>query len=473
MTAKPNETTDASKQPSMPIDTSEIDNSLAELQPPKYRPIDISFFSYQDRKSTQLVGNTNEELAIQGKHNWNSFDLKRVLYVNSLCLNATGYSEGDEAEISFVDPFNQSETRIGSKFSNGKFSFDVQQFIKGFGLRPQSKWMSMSSTKLVSVELFGLEPREFKDIIHSFNNLNELKSQIQDDCKHYNELAVGAEKRASEFDAAINSKQKKSDSITATLDALQEKLDSQNKAIEATEKELESRKQQLSQVQSTLTQLDDQVEKKSEDRKQINAEVANASAQLSELKRDIYLFPSEIAGYSRQGTRNIWAYLVMSLVPFAILGAVTQRLFWNSENLLRFFVDHPQTPITSYLISRMPYAAVSVAILTICYAILHKLLAEIININRRKQELHKISIIATDVSFASQHGLTLTDEQSYNLRTETKMEFLKEHLKQNLSDEYSYGPAKGLGAKLMEFAKQRLEKNIEDDEADKPNGSKT
>ena len=192
----------------------------------------------------------------------------------------------------------------------------------------------------------------------------------------------------------------------------------------------------LSEKQTTISTLEDQIEKKIVERKGLNEEVARANSRLSELKSDIHLFPSEIAGYVKQGARNIWLYVALSAIPFAVICPVTYKLFDNSERLLNAFLSDPKLPIIDYLLSRLPYAAVSIVILTVCYTIMHKLFAEIITINRRKQDLYKISIVATDVSFASQQGLTLDEEVLYNLRTQTKMELLKEHLRQHLSEDY-------------------------------------
>jgi hypothetical protein len=162
--------------------------------------------------------------------------------------------------------------------------------------------------------------------------------------------------------------------------------------------------------------------------------------QLRELQDNIHLFPTEIAGYIGQGTRNIRFYAALCAIPSLLIFIVTYKLFANSERMLSFFTSNGNIGIIDYLISRTPYVSVSAAVLAVCYTVLHRLISEIISINRRWQDLFKISIIATDVSYASQDGMNLTDEQRYNLRTQTKMEMLKEHLRLHLGKEYSYDP---------------------------------
>ncbi|MGN7293337.1 hypothetical protein [Rhizobium sp. SAFR-030] len=44
--------------------------------------------------------------------------------------------------------------------------------------------------------------------------------------------------------------------------------------------------------------------------------------------------------------------------------------------------------------------------------------------------------------------MDLTDDERYELRTQTKMELLKEHLRQNVGEEYTYSPGKAFMEKL-------------------------
>ncbi len=203
------------------------------------------------------------------------------------------------------------------------------------------------------------------------------------------------------------------------------------------------------------------MEKKTGERKLINDDITNAENKLDELRRDIHLFPSEIAGYIKQGSRNSYLYALLCIVPLGIMIAVTYKLFSNSELLLKFFLQANHPSIVEYLLSRAPYVAVNAVILTVCYTILRLLLIEIIAINRKKQDLHKVSIIATDVSFTSLQGLSIDKETAYHLQTQTKMELLKEHLRQHLSDDYSYGAHDNGINRLLEVARKKFDLRIE------------
>ena len=301
-------------------------------------------------------------------------------------------------------------------------------------------------------------------MIKSFDNLSELQENAGQIYQSTLSRTEQAQQDYESINTSIVEAQTNSNDVKKDLDSL---LDEKTKLVDSVgvlQKELESLHRTQADRSNSIAQIEDQIEVKTLERKALNQDVSAAEAELSHLKSDIHLFPSEISGYVKQGARNIWLYLAICAVPFVVIVAVTNKLFTNSENLLKLFFDNPNVPIVDYLISRLPYAVVSLAILTVCYTIVHRLFAEIISINRRKQDLFKISIIATDVSFASQQGLLLSEEQSYNLRTETKMEMLKEHLRQHISEDYVYGSSGSILQKVMEAAKSRLEKIEESDD---------
>jgi hypothetical protein len=191
------------------------------------------------------------------------------------------------------------------------------------------------------------------------------------------------------------------------------------------------------------------------DRREINSDISGRQIELRELKNNINLFPTEIAGYVKQGTNNIRLYAGICTVPLIIIGLVTNRLFSNSERLLNFFLENNKIGIVEFLISRTPYVIISASVLFVCYSILYRLISEIININRRRQDLYKISIIATDISYASQDGMQLSDDERYELRTQTKIEMLKEHLRHHMSESYSYSPKKNYANRLLAILLKR------------------
>jgi len=59
-----------------------------------------------------------------------------------------------------------------------------------------------------------------------------------------------------------------------------------------------------------------------------------------------------------------------------------------------------------------------------------------VKINHQRLSLTKISIIAKDVAHASEAGLDLSDEDLFKLRSDLKMQLLRDHMKEYISKDF-------------------------------------
>lgn len=403
--------------------------------------IDLSFFSHKSRRSTALIGNVAEDGYIKGRKVWLDFDLREVVYITTIRVHAGGYESYHEMELSFIPYLGAEERNLSATFSDGEFIFSVNDFTKGFGLRPPETGF-FKTAKITKVEVSGIEKEHVTGMVRFAQNADREIKRVEDSLSKYFTRAQKAyeelQSRQQSIDELDETIEEKSEEIRS-LDIQRQELSRTNKktqediAVATTVIEEQTKREEA--IQQTIGQLIDE-------RKELNSQISHMTSQLRELKANINLFPTELAGYVKQGTRNIRLYAALSLAPIGIIIYVTYRLFSNSERLLDAFQTLGQVNIVDFLISRLPYVVVSATILGICYKTLIALIAEIISINRRRQELFKVSIIASDVSYASQDGMFLTDDERYELRTQTKMELLKEHLRQNVGEEYAYSPGK-------------------------------
>lgn len=435
---------------------------------PPDRDIDISYFSHKSRKSTRLIGAADEDDAMRGRREWLSFDLNEPIYLTSIKVFATGYDEHHEMELSVVDALSGDEVKEKRSFGGQGFSFEPKRFATGFGLRPDSTFFK--SSYLTKIEVRGIELAHFSDVINIYENIQRERIKIEEGLKAYLDRARAAnadyeskEGLVAELDEKIEASESQVESLNEQLDDLNKQRNDLLKKIEISSSVERERSERVQSIEIDINNLND-------NRKSLSAEISKSEAELRELKNNINLFPTEIAGYVSQGTINIRLYFWLSFIPVAIIGFVTYRLFANSERLLSFDITDGNTSIITYLLSRSPYVIVSATVLGICYSLVRGLVAEIVNINRRRQEIYKISIIATDVSYASQDDLELDDEQRYDLRTQTKMELLKEHLKMNLGDDFSYSPKleylRKLGSAMRKQTSRKSDKIEEETDAE-------
>jgi hypothetical protein len=419
------------------IDTSGL-AEIATAKMPSPKDIDISFFSHRTRKSTRLVGNLSDDHSIRARKEWLSFDFEEVIYITNITVFATGYEDYHEMEMSFVDNINGGTRSLVNRYNGESFSFDIKRFISGFGVCPTQPWFK--SAKINRIQVQGIEQESFFDVINVMDNLAQEKDRIEKGLSAYLERAKTShaetqknQNKIEEQREKIEDENHRYEEISNKILEAQNRLDTIRKNIEISGSVEKTGNERVESINIDISSLN-------EKRRTISLNISEMEKQLRELQDNIHLFPTEIAGYIGQGTRNIRFYAALCAIPSLLIVIVTYKLFANSERMLSFFTSNGNIGIIDYLISRTPYVSVSAAVLAVCYTVLHRLISEIISINRRRQDLFKISIIATDVSYASQDGMNLTDEQRYNLRTQTKMEMLKEHLRLHLGKEYSYDP---------------------------------
>ena len=150
------------------------------------------------------------------------------------------------------------------------------------------------------------------------------------------------------------------------------------------------------------------------------------------------MFPTEISGFVSQGAANIRWYMFLAGLPIMIIGLVASDLFSKASELSHIENLPGNISVWEVLIARFPYVVVCGAILASSYKIARIFIGEIIRINEQRLNLTKISIIAKDVSGASEDGLSMDDAARYEHRTHLKMDLLRSHLKGYLADDYCY-----------------------------------
>lgn len=443
------------------LDKSNFDAVATGAIPPD-REIDVSFFSYKNRKSTRLISNNSEDGAMRARREWLGFDLHEPVYITTIKIIASGYEDYHEMELSLIDALTGDEYKEKRRYSGGVFQFEPKRFVKGFGLRPDESWSFTKSQYINKIEVRGLEQKSFFEVVQIYENMTREKLKIEESLTRYFERAKKAEQeigksesKLQELAVDVQKEEENISTLRSTILALSKERDELNKRIESGASIEKERNERVQAIEIGIENLNSK-------RKDINSRIQEEERKLKEIKDNIDLFPTEISGYVGQGTRNIKLYAWFSLVPVCIIAYVTYRLFANAERLLNFDISGSPYDILKYLLSRSPYVIVSATVLGICYSIVRSLFFEVVAINRRRQELFKVSIIASDVSFASQRGIELTPEQLYDLRTQTKMELLKEHLKVNLGEDFVYSPGSDFSRKLNLIANNR---DISDDQA--------
>jgi hypothetical protein len=126
------------------------------------------------------------------------------------------------------------------------------------------------------------------------------------------------------------------------------------------------------------------------------------------------------------------------MAPFVVvLCAIAYKMYNNAVDLSVVY-KQGDIDVWSIFITRLPYVVVSVAIIQSCAFFVNKLTNEIIAVDRKRLNLSTLSIIARDVSRSSAFGKKFTDEERYEKEIHLKMEMMKDHMRQYISEDFAY-----------------------------------
>jgi len=251
---------------------------------------------------------------------------------------------------------------------------------------------------------------------------------------------------------AAEQKESERDALVTKIDDLNESLEETNELVVTAESDLEKSRTERTNINAEATDLrneittlqarivgqEESIEKNQFERKRIAEEVSDSSSELKKLENSIELFPSNLEGFVESSAEHKKLYWKLAAAPIAIIIVLAGMLIFNAAELTTVYNEEDNVRVFSILLTRMPYVIIAGGIITACYALAISLVSEIMRINSQTRGLSKMNIIATDVSAAAEEGLDLDQKELYHYRAGLKMDLLREHMKKEISEEYSY-----------------------------------
>ncbi|WP_290524722.1 hypothetical protein [Alcanivorax sp.] len=416
-----------------------VDEEIGELETlmaSAPHEINISFLDHRGRKTTKLVGNTSEKNFVKGQNRTYEFEFKEPQFVSLIQIDTRDYADGNKASFTCTYHPSGDKGKVQVANANNAWVVQINGFITKFSIEPPRKYLG--DQLLTSVQIKGFSSSEFSDIAKQVGSVENLRQSALEKCKERLETVTakeaeveGLNQKIAELTETINRLDGEKAQVESQIDSAQEKL-------EATGRAVGSKKQELSEYSARIESASSSIEQKTEERKQLSTEIAKADAELRELKENINMFPTEISGFVSQGASSIRRYSFLAAIPIIVIGLVTVDLFSKASELSHLENLPEAVSIWEILIARFPYVLVCGALIASSYKLARVFIAEIIRINEQRLNLTKISIIAKDVSDASEDGLSLDDAARYEHRTHLKMDLLRAHLKGYLADGYQY-----------------------------------
>ncbi|WP_168621832.1 hypothetical protein [Roseicyclus persicicus] len=380
-------------------------------------PLSVELFSARSNKTTKLINNTSAESAVEGKHRWFEYRFEKPVYIQKIEVFGTGYDSWNEVsfEVSHIDGTKHNQE---IKFDGSTSRVGIGKLCDSFRFRPDAKLLK--STTIDRVVVTGLTLDEFHAFEWAIKEFEQREKSLQ-----------SREAQKTTLIEEISERTKEKSQLASELGKTSAELQQATQQLESTRTTLSSERANAEQLRRTVAEL-------IASRQEQETAIRKNEEKINELTREIRLFPSEIAGFVKEGNRNIYWYTALSIPFIIVIYVVLRALFSGAVDLTQVWREEQDIDIWTVFLTRLPFVIIAFALLEVCGYVVGRLVFEIIKINRQRLNLSKISIIAKDVSTAASHELELTEDERYEKEVQLKMELLREHMKEYVGQEFHY-----------------------------------
>lgn len=410
------------------------EDDLLDSSIPSSIVLPIRLLKNQNSVTSRLLGNKLEQNYTRGKSRWFTFEFEEPVYIDSVGMEVSGYPENHRFRVQsqkLDEHWTSTETVL---LANNQFQHPIKGLRKGIRIEPYPKYFS--EIQIHAVNITGNILSEIYDELEIIQNLDEKKNNFSELCNA--ELSKVSEK-LNQYNDYVVKKNELSNEIDGLEDEIRERenrVASLSESITEAERRVALAQDRESESTKSLERVESDIKVRSARRETLIKQISEDEAHLKKLQADINMFPAQIGGYVTQGSRTAKLYAWLTVIPLSIVIYLGFRLVGNAEDLIRNFNAEPNVNILEVLLSRLPYVTITLTVFFTMLGVITFLLREIVNLNRRKQGLFKINIIATDVVDASANRLNVSDVDAMRELNWLKMEMLRDHLKHTMSDEF-------------------------------------
>lgn len=386
-----------------------------------------------ERKVTRLLQNSGSTEPLSGKHKRFEYDFSESIFAINVVIDTAGY-----AGNAFVVGWRCSDgtEKIGNVVREGnQFVCEILDHVTSVFFTPPKAFFS--DPTLNHVQLHGFKTCDIRAYLDYALNVEKI---AQDALSEIDIALAGANAKIAQVEALQALRGSLSQDI-AKFKTQSTSEQGKLKRITTEYNELIAKKgeidRSISDEYSRLINIKSEISKYSATRTELAKRIIIKRENLSQLEANINLFPSEISGFSEQGSRDTWLYSKLAALPIICIAFVLGLLVFGSAKLTTEIVYDKNLNIAAMLASRTPYVMVCLGVISTCYYLSRMFVLEIIRVNRQKLNLTKISIIAKDISYSIDHDLNFSDQEKYNYRLQLKMSLMTDHLKDYLTKDFT------------------------------------
>lgn len=425
-------------------DFSSAQEALSKIQAIEAKPLEelpFEFFDKPANKTTKLIANSGSVEPIKGKAQAFSYQFKEPVFLISVEISTTGYSDLSEFEFSAIDIFDEQFQDVLKPDSGGECKIALNRLVKTFSFTPPSNIMAVlgiNSGRAISfVKVVGFPVARLEEYLAAISEVSLYKNKIISYCQQRIEEAAKADLRISDINGKIQQGTDQIDQQNKDINSLSSevgKLTSQREAIVAG---IEGLKREEEVFKEKVKSARGQAHSAEEHLLKLQHEISSSESKLLDLQESINIFPTEIEGFVDQGAQNLNFYAKFAGVSILGLLTTTAFLLINAEALTRPELSGSFSDVAPYLLMRLPYSILMLSIIAAFYAITHFMVSEAVRINRQRLNLAKIALVAKQVvDGVSSSVLDLSPQEKADLHVQVKMDMLRNHLRHYLSEDF-------------------------------------
>jgi len=440
-------------------------NQLREIGVDSVADLPFELLNRRNNKTTKLVANSGAAEPMDGANRWFEYEFSEPVFLCEIVIAMESYGSYDVFNVKWEMAQGGEIRQEVSRDSDTTYRCNVNQLIRSISFRPPKKWWT--AARVNSVSLIGFQSGELEEFVRLVARLDKFKSDIVTD----SERAVkGAEEASTKFESLRQDRDELSLEISeakGTVTELNNQIGRLTEERNGLVADVKKREETVAAQEEQAEVIKERIAERNAERSGLAAEITQQKQELRSLQDDINMFPTEISGFVSQASQNTQTYWQLSWIPMILLVIMAVLLVFNAADLTTVIDEYENARLFSIVVTRIPYIVVATAIIGAAYKLAALLVGEIMRINQQRLNLSKVSIIATDVSKASEEGLEdLPDEEIYALRTRLKMDMLRDHMKEYLSKDF----AASLPRKRREVRPEADEEVIEVGTEDKNDG---
>lgn len=384
---------------------------------PSLEGVPIELFEKRGNKITKLIANKDGDNHVTTRRDWYSLKLTKPIFVKSIELHTQGFVSTNSVEF-IISHASGDERTIKQNPVDEKFTVRPDAFITGFSFKPA---YAFTPKTLTAIHLQGYPNSSFCELETALHKMEASRDELAEE-------KVEIERLREQEAAKIDRRTELNEAIA----------DLKVQAIEA-QANTNTIEERQAYAEATLKDINSNVSIAQDKLRELRSDIEKSETALRRVTKEVRLFPVDQEGFVREGGRNIRNYLLLSIPFVLVICFVTFQLLSGAVELsVLINNDYIKIDIWTVFLTRLPFVLLAITLLEVCGYVVGRFIFEVMKINRQRLDIAKLAIIAKDVSDASGYDTDLTDDELWERNTALKMELLREHLKEEVGEEFKY-----------------------------------